>query len=134
MSEKNVAVVQDSKWVFKFLENGEYKYTSPMELAPLLEEVKRSKVEGTFCFCVIIPDFSTKTQISFDLEGSKFMNGEIPEVDLGVIEEKMSAKKVHKQRTRRVRRKIEENMPSNVAEDAVMSPNVQGEDSVGEDS
>jgi len=65
---------QDAKWVFRMKgPNDEELYSVPTDLKSLMSHVEKMKYEGTFCLCVIIPDFSTKTHITFDVGSSQFL-------------------------------------------------------------
>jgi hypothetical protein len=104
---------QEVKWVFKFAnrKTGEIEYTQPSDLKTLMEAVKSLKVEGQFCICVLIPDFKAEVDISLDVKGSNFLQGEIPEINLEKVREDVrSSSEVPVRRKRR---------PAKVAEESV---------------
>lgn len=104
---------QEVKWVFKFTNRttGEAEYTQPTDLKSLMEAVKSLKVAGQFCICVLIPDFKAEVDINMDIQGSNFLKGQIPEIDLDKVREDVgSSSEVPARRKRR---------PAKVAEESV---------------
>lgn len=73
-----------AKWVFKYydLASGEERWSAPAELSDLVEASARLNLAGTFCLCVIIPDFESKVRVEVDVKGSKFLEGKIPRFNL----------------------------------------------------